>query len=267
MSFKQNLLKKIKLDQMRKRVLVTLGPSGSGTKVDKNAMKNLVIAAGLRHKKLRGLDLYLAEGTEDKAKQKILVLDNDLAVYDTTLDDVALRKEPTVKEMISIKNAIKILNDKDVVVSRKDMSVETVYAESISRLDLSFTHDDIKKLEYEGRAAVEWNDTEAVLESLSLFGELLAYGAEPKAFKIDGYAMMGAYSQNATGEDQFGPAVVFSIGDGTIKLIEQKMVTHDKEEIKSFHDQVLGRKDPARMGPSVIEYMASQVLAAHPDMA
>lgn len=250
---------------MRQRVLVTLGPTGSGSKVDKKAMKNLLEAAGFRHKTLRGLNVYLPEGTADTDRQKILVLDNDLAVYDTTLDDVALRKEPTIKEMISIKNAIKILNDKDVVVSRKDKSVETVYQESLSRLDLSFTAEDIKKLEYDGRAAVEWNDTEAVLESMSLFGELLGYTSEPKDFKIDSHAMMGAYSQNSAGEDLFGPSVVFSIGDGTIKLIEEKIAVHDKEGIRSFHDQVLGLKDPSRLGPSVIEFMAAQVLAAHPE--
>lgn len=267
MSFKQNLLKKIKLDQMKQRVLVTLGPTGSGAKVDKNAMRQLLDAAGYRHKKLRSLDLYLPEGTGEWAKQNILVLDNELTIYNTTVDDVALRKDPTIKEMVSIRNAIKILNDKDVVISRKDKSVETVYTESISRLNLAFTKEDIKKLEYDGRAAVEWNDTEAILEALNLFAELLKYYSEPKAFKIDGYAMAGAYSRSSNGDELFGPSVVFSIGNGTLKLIEVKFPVQEKESAKSFHDIVLGRKDPAAMGPSVMEWLANQVLVNHPDIS
>lgn len=266
MSFKQNLLKKIKLDQMRQRVLVTLGPTGSGNKVDKNAMRNLLDAAGYRHKKLRSLDLYLPEGTGEWAMQNILVLDNELTVYNTTVDDVALRKDPTLKEMISIKNAMKILNDKDVVVSRKDKSVETVYNEGVAQLDLTFTTEDIKKLEYDGRSAVEWNDTEAILETMNLFAELLTYYSEPKTFKLDGYAATGAYSRNSQGEELFGPSVVFSIGNGIIKLIEDKLPVQDKEAVKTFHDTVLGHRDPAAIGPSVIEWLAEQVIAAHPDI-
>lgn len=252
---------------MRQRVLVTLGPTGSGSKVDKNAMRQLLDTAGYRHKKLRSLDLYLPEGTGEWAKQNILVLDNELTIYNTTVDDVALRKDPTIKEMISIKNAIKILNDKDVVISRKDKSVETVYTESISRLDLTFTNEDIKKLEYDGRSAVEWNDTEAILETLNLFAELLKYYSEPKTFKLDGYAMTGAYSRNSKGEELFGPSVVFSIGNGTLKLIQETFHVPDKEAVKRFQDIVLGRKDPAAMGPSVMEWLARQVMDAHPDIS
>ncbi|GAB6093981.1 hypothetical protein JCM14469_02330 [Desulfatiferula olefinivorans] len=261
MPFKQNLLKKIKLDQMRKRVLVTLGPSGSGSKVDKKAMRHLLDAAGYRHSSLRGLDVFLPEGTTDTDRQAIFVLDNDLAIYDSTLGDVALRKEPTLKEMISIKNAVKILNDKDVVVSRRDRSVETVYARCLERLDLSFTPDDIRKLEYDGRAAVEWNDTEAVLEALRLFEELLAFRPEPRHFKIDSYVMTGAFSRGDAGREHFGPSVVFSIGDGTIRLIEDVIAVDDKEGLRTFHDQVLGRRDPSQIGPTVFTWLADRVLS------
>ncbi|RPH76253.1 MAG: hypothetical protein EHM77_09420, partial [Planctomycetaceae bacterium] len=121
MSFKQNLLEKLKIKAMAQKVLASVGPVGGPLKVDREAMDSLLISARYTKIRERELDLYRKETTAGKSR--ILVLDNDLNIYHTTLDDVLLRKNPTVKEMISIRNAIKILNDTDVVVSKKAESV------------------------------------------------------------------------------------------------------------------------------------------------
>ena len=63
------------------------------------------------------MDLYILGNTAKK--KKILVLDNGLAIYHTTIEDVCMRKSPSVKEMISIRNTIKILNDEDVILGKK----------------------------------------------------------------------------------------------------------------------------------------------------
>ena len=42
MSFKENLLKKIQIDKLAALVLSTIGPVGSGKKVDKQAMRKLL---------------------------------------------------------------------------------------------------------------------------------------------------------------------------------------------------------------------------------
>ena len=260
MSFKENLLKKISYDQMKQRALASLGPAGGGSKIDKKAMKELLGAAGYRYMSLRGLELYIPEGNEEGGKQKILVLDNDLPVYHSTVNDVALRKEPTLKEMISIKNAIRILNDSDVVISRKEKSVELVYQKCMAGLDLAFTSEDIKKLEYDGRAAVEWNDTEAVVQSLTLFSELLNYVSEPKVFRIDNHYIRGAMSRDVKGKERFGPSVVYRVGDGTIRMIRERIVLSDKDGIQLFHEMVQGIKDPACFGPQVFEWLCGEVL-------
>jgi hypothetical protein len=260
MSFKENLLIKINLDQMKQRVISTLGPAGSGSKIDKKAMKDLLVTAGFRYMSLRGLEMYLTEGTADGDKQTILVLDNELPVYNSTINDVAMRKEPTLKEMISIKNAMRILNDTDVVISRKEKSLETVYQQCLSNLDLTFHADDIKKLEYDGRATVEWNDIDAVLENLSLFGELLKLGVEPKAFRIEKHLIRGMYSRDEKGGELFGPAVVYHLGDGTIKWIKDIVGVADKDGIKRFHDKAQGKCDPDLFGPSVVEYLSGEVM-------
>jgi len=92
--------------------------------------------------------LYYKESNEEK--RSILVLDNDLSIYHTTIDDVVLRKSPYVKEMVSIKNVIKILNDGDVVVSKKEESVKAIQKECIDMLDLSFDENDLAEIEKSG---------------------------------------------------------------------------------------------------------------------
>jgi hypothetical protein len=59
--------------------------------------------------------------------------------------------------------------------------------------------------------------------------------------------------------------VVFSIGDGTIRLIEDVTAVDDKEGLRHFHDQVLGRRDPSQTGPSVFTWLADRVLATDRD--
>lgn len=260
MTFKENLLKKIKLDQMKARVLGTLGPVDRGRKMDKQAMSFLLEEGGFRHKKVRHLDLYLPEGAGEEGKSKILVFDKELAIYDTTVDDVALRKEPTLKEMISIRNAIKILDDSDVVVSKKEKSVETVYHECMSRLDLSFESSDIKELEYEGRAAVEWKDATALLENLSLFEELLQYRLEPKAFQIENYHIRGVHGANERGEEVFGPAVIYGIADHSIKLLKERINVREREGINYFYEVAVGRRSASLEGTAVIKFLAEEVL-------
>ena len=40
MSFKENLLKKIKIDNMAKKALASIGPADSGLKIDKEIMRS-----------------------------------------------------------------------------------------------------------------------------------------------------------------------------------------------------------------------------------
>ncbi|VFQ44038.1 hypothetical protein [Desulfoluna butyratoxydans] len=263
MSFKDNLLEKLALDRMKQRVLASLGPVGSGRKIDKKAMRGLLVAAGFRSREIRGLELYLPEGATGEEPQTLLVLDNDLPVYKSTVDDVAMRKEPTLKEMISIRNAMRILSDSDVVISRKAASVESVYQEAISRLDLSFTEADIKQLEYEGRAAVEWKDAGSVEESVALFGELLTLGPEPASFAIEHCLVRGRLSQG-TGEDFFGPAVVFHTEDGALRWIEGRIALSDREGIRRFKEKARGEREPDLAGTGVIKHLAAQVIEGMP---
>ncbi len=260
MSFKENLLRKIKLDQLRSRVLSSIGSSGSGVKVDKQSMKYLLNEAGLLSTRLRNIDMYISD--DAGSDNNIFVLDNELAIYNTSINDVALRKEPTLKEMISIKNAIKILNDSDVIVSKREKSVETIYNKGLLNLELSFTSDDIKQLEYDGRAAVEWKDSESLLEILSMFSELLDYKPEPKVLKLEHTYIRGGRLLEKN-EELFGPVVIYSIANDSIKMIKKNIDIKNTESVKYFHEIARGSLDAFCEGPSVIKFLAGEVLAGH----
>lgn len=263
MGFKENYLKKIKLGKMKDRVVGTIGPPGSGAKIDKNAMRCLLEEADFYLKKVRSLDLYIPGGADENGKIKILVLDNDLTLYNTTLADVALRKEPTLKEMISIRNAIKILNDGDVIISKKEKSIETVYNECLTRLDLSFSAEDIKKLEYDGRAAVEWKDDKAVMECLTLFEELLGYRFEPKVLRVEHHYIRGVYSMDDKGGELFGPSFIYNQADGAIKFLKESISIKDREGVQRFHEIAGGSREASIGGTGVIECLAKEVLIKH----
>ncbi|RJQ60755.1 MAG: hypothetical protein C4530_07035, partial [Desulfobacteraceae bacterium] len=113
MPFKENLLKKMKIDDLAQEIIGAYGPPGSGQRIDMEKAKQLLDMGGFRSFRERDLDLRILEGEESDGR--ILVLDNDLAIYRTSAADIALRKSPNVKEMVSIRNIKKILNDSDVV--------------------------------------------------------------------------------------------------------------------------------------------------------
>ena len=263
MSFKENLLRKITLDGMRRRVLSTLGPVGGGTKIDKNAMRELLSAADFRCTHLRGLELYHSEPISHGDVQPLLVLDNDLAIYRSTAEDVAMRKEPSIKEMISIRNALRILNDSDVVVSRREKSLESVYEDGVAKLDLAFNGEDIKKLAYEGRAALEWKDEASVCETLSLFGELLNLAPELGPFRLDHHDIRGTISTSTKGDELFGPAVVYNRLDGILRWVDERVDPSDKEGVKRFLAKATGSRDADLFGAAVILYLADEVMRTH----
>lgn len=253
MSFKENLLKKIEIDHLARKVLGSIGPPESGRKVDRDAMRSLLDFGSFAFKRERDLDLFLMEPDVDRGR--ILVLDNELAIYHTAIADVAMRKSPTIKEMISIRNAIKILNDSDVVVCKKEDSVKTIQKECISLLDLSFDKSDLDDIEKDGVVSLESGYAEGVVESLSLFTEILAYDSPPKAFRISRHEIFGKLNKKENGEMVYGPMVIYSLIHNRLKLIDEPVGSFDKEKIEWIQEVAAGKENPVGEGPYVFQYL------------
>ena len=257
MSFKENLLTKLRIDNLAHKVLASIGPVESGSKVDKEAMRSLLEMSPYQHQKERDLDLYVVG--VDQEQKKIFVLDNELPIYQTTIDDVVMRKSPLIKEMVKIGNIIKILKDTDVKLSRKDESVKTIQKECIEQLDLSFNTADIDEIAKDGQASLERDYPDGVIECLELFAELLDYKPAPKAFQLGRHKILGALTAKSGGEILYGPMIIYSLIHGTLKLIEEQISSFDKTKMELVQQVAAGKQKAAVEGSDVFEYLKNTV--------
>ena len=173
MSFKENLKAKINLDALLRKLTSTIRETPGQRRLDKGRAQELLEMTDLEPKKVRDLDLYVRplEGET----MEVLVFDNELPIYHTTVADVALRKSPVWKEIFSIKNIKKVMDDKDVVVSKGKESLKRLYNDALARLDLSYTEDDLALLVEDARRGLEQKSLEQIQESFDLFFALLHF--------------------------------------------------------------------------------------------
>ncbi|MDJ0781098.1 MAG: hypothetical protein QNJ22_03960 [Desulfosarcinaceae bacterium] len=233
MGFKENILQKIRFDQLHTTIVNSLGPPDSGRRLDKEAMTRLLKYTGYAPATVRDLELYIKPDSGDPPA--ILLLDNELKVYKTTPEDVALRKSPTVKEMVSIRNAIKILNDKDVVISRGRETADGLHAELVAALDLSFTSADLDGLVADGNAAFENAYADGIVEILTIFMEILEWPPAPKALQLSHHRIWGRRLAKAVNETVLSPVVIYSLIHNTLCLSETQVRSRDADRQEMLH--------------------------------
>jgi len=173
MSFKENLKTKIKLDKLLRQINSTIRETPGQRRLDKKLTQELIDMTDFEYSKVRDLHLYVRP-LENEIKE-VLVLDNELPLYHTTVGDVALRKSPEWKEMFSIKNIKKIMNDKDVIVSKGKDTLQRLHTKALASLDLTYTKNDLVALVEEARQVVENKSSEQIHECFDLFFELLDF--------------------------------------------------------------------------------------------
>jgi len=173
MSFKENLKAKINLDRLLQRLVSTIREPPGKRWLDKVLTQELIDMTDFKHTKFRDLHLYLRplEGEV----MEVVVFDNELPIYHTTVADVALRKSPRWQEMFSIRNVKKIMNHHDVLVSEGKESLKRIHANALALLDLTYTRDDLAVLLEDARSGLEQNSIGQIQESLDLFLELLDF--------------------------------------------------------------------------------------------
>jgi hypothetical protein len=172
-SFKENLRAKIKLDRLLRKLVSTIREPPGKRWLDKVLTQTLLDMTDFEHRKVSGLNLYVRPMEGDI--MEVVVLDNELAVYKTSLADVALRKSPHWQEMFSVKNIRKIMNDQDVIVSKGKESLKRLHANAVALLDLSYTRDDLTMLVEDARSALKRKSIMDIRESLDLFVDLLDF--------------------------------------------------------------------------------------------
>jgi hypothetical protein len=173
MSFKENLKAKIKLDRLLQKLVSTIREPPGRRWVDKVLTQELLETTDLEHKKFRDLHLYIRPLVGEI--MEVVVFDNELPIYHTTLDDVALRKSPYWQEIFSIRNIRKIMNDQDVIISKGKESLKRIHANAMALLDLTYTRDDMALLLEDARSGLERKSIGQIQESLDLFVDLLDF--------------------------------------------------------------------------------------------
>jgi len=180
MSFKENLKAKIRLDRLLQKLVSTIREPPGRWWLDKALTQELLDLTDLKHKKVSNLHLYIRplEGEI----MEVLVFDNELPIYHTTVDDVVLRKSPYWQQMFSIRNVKKIMNHRDVLVSKGKESLNRIHANALALLDLTYSRDDLALLLEDARSGLERKSIEQIQESLDLFVDLLDF--EPLSFGV-----------------------------------------------------------------------------------
>jgi len=173
MSFIENLKAKIKADGLLRKLASTMKEPPGKWWVDTVLIQELLDMTDFEHKKFRDLQLYVRP--MEGEVMEVLVFDNELAIYHTTVADVGLRKSPFWQEMISIRNIKKIMNHHDVLVSTGKASLKRIHANALALLDLSYTGDDLALLLEKARSGLERKSMEEIEESLELFVDLLDF--------------------------------------------------------------------------------------------
>jgi hypothetical protein len=179
----------------------------------------------------------------------------------TTVDDVALRRSPEVKEMVNIRNIIKILSDKDIRICKGSDTVHHVQNLAVDLLDLSFGEEDMQALVDDGIDAMAREDFDVVLETLELFVEILGYESVPAAVLVNDYVMYGDHHEGGNGGESYGPIVMYNDKTNVLRMIKQLVFTDDAEAQTLLLGVALGEIESEAEGSEVFRFLKQAALA------
>jgi hypothetical protein len=260
MTFKENLLQKIELERLASLVIASCGSEQSTRPVDKEAMRSLLELSTYQYQRERDLDLYVKAAEGEGVLKMILVLDNKLPIFRSTVKDVVTRRSPRTLEMWNFKTVRNILVDSDIKLSTRAKSVETILKDALTQLDLTYTDKDIDDLAKEGMAWLAGSDAGNVGTILALFAALLGYEKPQKYFGLEKTV---SYGVSAPGKDDdliFGPLVLYRPAGNTLVWIEQSFSRSDREQIKFLNSVATGKRSVPVTGDVVFEKLQANVL-------
>lgn len=260
MSFKENLKRKILIDGLTETASLSVGTPDMSRKVDKDAVRELLSLSPYIVEKKRDLELYFME--VEKGLGEIISLDNELPLYThTTVDDVTLRRSPELKEMISIRNIIKILNDSDILLYKGRETLRHIRKRALELLDLRYEKADIEQLADEGIEALAGASSDQVMEILDLFVEIMGCELVPVEFTVNDYEMMFGPCERAEDKDRlFTWIVMYNVKRNELKLIRQNLIAKNKVSRELIRSIGKGEISPEAEGVGVFQFLASEVL-------
>lgn len=262
MSFKKNLKRKIEIDRLTRRVLDSIGSPDNGLHIDKDALIEILQAARYEPRYERDLELFSRDFEAEPAE--IIVADNELPLYRTNVADVLLRKSPFLKEMLSIRNARRILNDSDVVVSRRQDTAMKIHGRCMQQLDLRYNKADIESIYEDGINGLDEKDPEAVVESLELFAELLGLRSSTAFSDMPGIFVFCKPEADDTGRHVLTcPLIIFNRRENTLWLLEKAGTKTGRQKPSVIREIIAGNKEPDAEGTEVFDRLKT-LMQKHP---
>jgi hypothetical protein len=163
--------------------------------------------------------------------------------------------------MVNIKNIIKILNDKDIRICKGTDTVHHVQELALGLLDLSFSEEDVQELVDDGIDGIAREDSDAVLETLDLFVELLGYESVPAAVLVNDYVMYGDQHEGGNGRESYGPIVMYNDRTNVLRMIKQTVFMDDPGAQTLIPGVALGEIEPDAEGSEVFRFLKQAALA------
>jgi hypothetical protein len=253
MSFKENLKAKIKLDRLLKKLVSTIREPPGRWWLDKVLAQDLLDMTDFEHKKVSNLHLYVRPLKDEI--MEVVVFDNELPIYHTTVADVALRKSPYWQEMFSIRNIKKIMNHHDVLVSEGKESLKRLHANALLKLDLTYTRDDLELLLDDARSGLERKSIKEIQESFALFFELLDF--EPMSLGVPEQDLQAFARPKLNGGDvpSFEHLLLFNEKDLSLGLKKGAFSPESDSDLAWVMQYVRGREPADLQGIDVFEFL------------
>ncbi len=253
MSFKENLKAKIKLDRLLKKLVSTIREPPGRWWLDKVLAQDLLDMTDFEHKKVSNLHLYVRPLKGEI--MEVVVFDNELPIYHTTVADVALRKSPYWQEMFSIRNIKKIMNHHDVLVSEGKESLKRLHANALLKLDLTYTRDDLELLLDDARSGLERKSIKEIQESFALFFELLDF--EPMSLGVPEQDLQAFARPKLNGGDvpSFEHLLLFNEKDLSLGLKKGAFSPESDSDLAWVMQYVRGREPADLQGIDVFEFL------------
>lgn len=258
MSLRENLRKKIRIKQLTQKIASTMKEVSGQRKVDKEAVSELLKLTDFELVKARDQLLYVRPFKNDL--KEVLVFDNELPIYHSTIDDVAMRKTPHWKEMFNVRNIIKVLDDKDVVVSKGRESLQRVSAVALDRLDFSYTGEDLERMLRDAQRSLQRSSAADILESLALFSELLGFETVVTALEEPSIQLFGKLKMADEKAPLYEDLVIYDQHKQDVLLLKGDFSSRGDWDLARLLRCVHGEVPPDAEGEGVFAYLVKLAL-------
>ena len=263
LDFRTSLATKIFMDRLVQRIKAELSSPADGYDTERNKklkedLRELLSHTKFEMRKERSLELYVA--TNQDGSQEIVILGRELPLYrGTTVEDVGMRKDPWINEMVKLRNIKKILVDKDILFTRGTDTVDVLHQRGLSLLNLQYTPEDIFAIRDEGLDALRRQDAKGVLDVLELLFELTEYKEVRSGFVKKGYRTYGK-PKGETDIVGYTNIIMVDCSHGHIKAMFGDFIQTSTAASDLFAQVSEGLQEPDMADADILEFLVKEIL-------